>query len=167
MKNRKVLRFSSIFLINLIIKEFIDALLTPIIMFEFGLIKCFIFTMIVYSIKGFITVRLYDYYRTDCIMMEGLKEAQHNNNQINEYNKLVKFIIKKSKNNRKKLILLLAFKNPGLPVLYMRDGFYLYDGFTNTRIIYYFFLNIFIMNIYWNTIVFTGFSLWETFKNIF
>ena len=167
MEKRKVLRFSSIFLINLSIKESIDDILTPIIIFELGFIKRIIIITAIYIIKGVITVRLYDKYKTDCIMMESLKEAQFNHHKIEEWNKLIKFIVKKSENNRKKLIFLLSFKNPGLGVLYMRDGFHMYNGFSGKNVIYYFLLNIIVKSIYWNIIVLTGFSLWGFLKNIF
>ncbi len=169
MEKERISRFSSIFLINLGIKDLIDFILSPILVIEFDYATCFYLLMSIYILVGIFSVYIYDHNKKDILFMESLKEAMRQNHKLLEYNRLARFIIKKSKGPKKRpfLILLLSFKNPGLTVLYMREGSYLYNGFTSWIVFYFFIVNIFIMNIYFMIILYTGFSFWGLLKSFF
>ena len=169
MEKEKIARFSSIFLINLGIKGLIDFILAPFLVLRFDYATCFYALMSIYILVGIFSIFIYDKGKKDILFIESLKEAIQKHEKLLEYNKLIRFIIKKSKGKKKRpfLILLLSFKNPGLAVVYMREGFHLYNGFSNWIIFYFFIINIFIMNLYFIIILYTGFSFLELLKNIF
>lgn len=169
MEKEKIARFSSIFLINLGIKALIDFIVAPFLVVQFDYATCFYLLMSIYVLVGIISIYIYDKDRKDILFIESLKEAMQKHEKLLEYNKLARFIIKKSKGEKKRpfLILLLSFKNPGLAVLYMRDGFKQYNGFTSWIIFYFFLVNIFIMNIYFMIVLYTGFSFWRLLKSLF
>lgn len=166
-KKAKIARLGSIFLLNIAVKEIIDLVVNPILMFKFGYFFSLITTTLIYILIGIISVKIYDYHKVDCLMIEELKESQHNGTLIKKENRLIQLIEKWANKNKKLLSLVLSFKNTGLPVVYYRDGFHKYNGFTGKNIKLIFLINSFIVNLYWNTIIYTGFSLWETLKNIF
>lgn len=163
----KLARFGSIFILNLIVKEIIDLILTPILIIELGFVVSFLTTVLIYIIIGIVSVNIYDSSKTDCLWIEGLKESQHNGSLFSKKNRLTKFIEKWMKKNRKLLGLLLSFKNPGLMVVWERDGFSQYNGFTGKNIKLRFLINTIVINIYWYILLFTGFSIWEFLKSIF
>ena len=163
----KIARFGSIFLLNLIVKEIIDIILTPILIIELGFVVSFTTTVLIYIIIGIISVKIYDNSKVDCLWIEEFKESQYNGNLFSKKNRLTNFIEKWTRKNRKILGLLLSFKNPGLMVVYQRDGFHQYNGFTGKNIKLIFLVNIFLTNVYWYTFLFTGFSIWEFLKNTF
>lgn len=169
MEKEKIVRFSSIFLINLGIKGLVDFVLAPFLVIQFDYATCFYALMSIYILVGIISIFMYDKGKKDILFIESLKEAMQKHEKLLEYNKLIRFIIKKSKGEKKKplLILLLSFKNPGLAVVYMREGFHLYNGFTNWSIFYFFLVNIFIMNLYFMIVLYTGFSFWELIQFLF
>lgn len=154
---RKALKFGTIFLINIVVKEFIDFILTPIVFIEFGIFSSFIFSTIVYLFVGIISVVWYDKHKTDCLGLEAFKEAQEKNTQIENSNRLIKFILNQTKNNKKKIGLLLSFKNPGLVVIYLRDNHHLYNGFTGKNIKRVFLVNLLLLNLYWNITIYLGY----------
>ena len=166
-KKIRIARLGSIFLLNIAIKEVIDLVLNTILMIRFGYIVSLFTTTLIYVLFGIISVKIYDYYKKDCLMIEDLKESQHNGNLIQKENRLIRLIEKLARKNKTLLSLILSFKNPGLTVIYYRDGFHLYNGFTGKNIKTIFLVNSIIINIYWNTILYTGFSMWETIKTVF
>lgn len=138
-------------------------------MFEVGVgywISVSIITF-VYIIIGIASVNLYDKYGDDCLMIEYLKEFQFKNNQVAKKSRIVSFITKWSKRSRFLLDLLLSLKNTGLMVIYRRDGFRLYNGFTGKGIKLYFLINSLLVSILWNSAIYTGFSIWKSIKGIF
>lgn len=169
MEKGRVAIFSSVFLINLGIKGLVDFVFAPFLVIRFDYATCFYALMSIYVLVGIISIFMYDRGKKDILFIESLKEATQKHEKLLEYNKLIHFIIKKSKGDKKKplLILLLSFKNPGLAVVYMRDGFHLYNGFTNWNIFYFFLVNIFIMNLYFTIVLYTGFSFWKLIKFLF
>lgn len=170
MEKEKIIRFSSIFLINLGIKGLIDFGIAPVIVASYGYFVCFCVLTMVYLLVGIISISIYDNHKSDFLFVESLKEAMEKNNPVFGYNRLIRFIIRKSNGNKKRpfLIMLLSFKNPGLAVIYMRDGYYLYDGFAKDWTVFYFFIvNIFIMNIYFTIVLYTGFSIWKILVGFF
>lgn len=169
MEKEKIARFSSLFLINLGIKGLIDFIVAPFLVVQFDYATCFYLLMSIYVLVGIVSISIYDKGKKDILFIESLKEAMQKHEELLEYNKLTRFIIKKSKGERKRplLILLLSFKNPGLAVLYMREGSRTYNGFTSWVIFYFFLVNIFIMNIYFMIVLYTGFSFWGLLKSLF
>lgn len=160
MEKEKIARFSSIVLINLGVKGLLDFVLSPILVIEFGFLNCFYLLMFIYILVGVVSLCIYDYGKEDLLFIESLKKAQKEHQEVLGYNKLIQFIIKKSKKSRNRpfLIFLLSLKNPGLSVIYMREGSFLYNGFTNWIVFYFFLVNIFVINLYFITILYTGFS---------
>ena len=166
-KQARIVQFGSVFLINLSVKGFIDIILNPILMIEFGYLLSILSTTLIYATIGIISVKLYDLYKIDCLMIESLKESQYNHDQISNKNRLVNLITKWAKRSRPLLGLLLSLKNTGLMVIYRRDGFHLYNGFAGKNIKLVFLINSLLVSIIWNTVVYTGFSIWEFIKGIF
>lgn len=130
-------------------------------MVEFGYFLSLLCTTTIYTFIGILSVKVYDYYGIDCLWLEQLKKSQCEGDIFDSSNPLIRFIEKWIKKNKKFLGLLLSFKNPGLMVIYYRDGFYQYNGFTGKNIKLIFLVNIVLINLYWNSIIYTGFSLWE------
>ena len=166
-KETRIIQSGSILLVNLCIMGLIDGFLIPVLMLEVGYILSVFITTFIFIIIGIISVRLYDLHKTDFLLIESLKESQYNNDQFIEKNRVVKSITKWSKRSRLLLGLLLSIKNTGLTVLYHRDGFHKYNGFSGKKIKLFFLLNSFIISIFWNTVAYTGFSLWKLIKGIF
>lgn len=136
-------------------------------MFEVGYwISVSIITFI-YIIIGIASVNLYDRHRDDCLMIEYLKEFQFKNDQVIEKSRIVSFITKWSKRSRFLLDLLLSLKNTGLMVIYRRDGFRLYNGFTGKGIKLSFLINSLLVSVLWNSAIYTGFSIWKSIKGLF
>jgi hypothetical protein len=169
MEKEKIARFSSIFLINLGIKGLIDLIIAPFLVIQFDYPTCFCLLMIIYILVGIISIYIYDSGKKDILFVESLKEAMNKHEKFLEYNRLVRLIVKKSKGKKKRplLILLLSFKNPGLAVIFMRKGTFLYNGFTSWVVFYFFLVNIFIMNLYFMIVLYTGFSVWKLLGSIF
>lgn len=163
----KIARFGSIFLLNIIVKEIIDLILTPILIIELGFVISFITTIFIYLVIGVISVKIYDNSKIDCLWIEEFKESQHTGNLFFKENRLINLIERWTKKNKILLSLILSFKNTGLMIIYFRDGFHLYNGFTGKNIKLMFLINTIIINVYWYIILFTGFSLWEFLKNTF
>jgi len=162
MKRRnKVVRFGSIFLLNLTVKEIIDIGLTPFLIIKYGYTISLILTIIIYLLIGVLSVVLYDQYKKDFLLIEALKRKLANNEEISASNKLICFIIRWIHKGKFVLGILSSFKNPGLLVLLYRDGFDLYNGFTGKNIWWSFLRNIFLIQIYYHLFLYTGFSLWE------
>lgn len=164
LRNRIFRRFLILFSINLGIKTLIDFKLTPFLMKDYDYLKCFLYTNIIYLMIGIISLLIYDYYKIDICGLESLKKAQENKEAIEDESWLIKFILQRDKKNKFFLGLLLSFKNPSLPVIYFREGFNLFNGFTKIKIGISFVLYIIIINIYWNTMVYLGISLWDIIK---
>lgn len=160
-KKIRIARFGSIFSLNLVIKGIIDLILDPVLVIELGYFISLIISTLIYIIVGIISVKIYDHYRTDCLWIEALKETQYNNEQIPVPNHLIRFILKWSKKDGIVLRFLLSLKNTGLMVIYYRDGFKLYNGFTGKNLKLLFLINSFIINLYWYLVLYTGFSLWK------
>ena len=169
MEKEKITKFSSIFLINLGIKGLIDAILAPFLVIEFGYINCFYLLVSIYILVGVFSLHLYDKGKKDILFMESLKEAMDKNQELLEYNKLSRFIIRKTRGRKKRpiLIILLSFKNPALAIIFMRKGYFLYNGFINWINFYFFLVNIIIMNVYFTIVLYTGFSVWKLLVGIF
>lgn len=158
---RKNIRFGSIFFINFGIKEVIDFILTPILMIEFGYILSLLTTTSIYLLIGIASVKIYDRHKQDCLYIEALKKAQADNKPLTKRNKLTEFILSWTKRNKIIFSLLLTFKNPGLFVIYFRDGVNLFNGFAGKNIKIIFLINLLVMNLYWNFVIYTGTPLWK------
>ena len=159
MGTKKITLFSSIFLFNSILKGIIDMVLIPVLISEIGYLISLLTTTLIYLLVGVISVKIYDFYKVDFLFIETLKKAQYDKNQVIINSPIVNLILKWTKKNKLilKLILglLLASQNIGLVVLYLRDGYYSYDGFVGKNIKLFFFLYSLAMSLYWNTFVFT------------
>jgi len=160
MKNRQWAHLGSVFVLNFGIKGLIDFIINPILILEFSFLISLLITILIYTLLGILTVKIYDYYQTDFLMIEALKQSQLLCGQISG-SRLLRFINRRAQKNKKILGLLLTSQNTGLFVLYFRDGFYQYNGFSGKNIKNIFFLNLFIIEFYWNTILYTGFSFWK------
>jgi len=145
--------FGSIFLFNSILRGIIDFLLIPILISKFSYIGSIIITLFIYLLIGIISVKIYDFYKIDCLRIEILKKAQYDNDQIVDKSNIVKLILKWTNKSKFVLGILLAGQNSGLAVIYLRDSFYLYNGFHGKNIKLYFFIYSLIISIYWNTAV--------------
>lgn len=161
MENVKIVRFGSIFLLNLAVKEIIDIGLTPFLIIKFGYVTSLVSTILIYFVIGIISVTLYDKYRKDFLLIETLKRAISLNEEIPDANKLIHFILKWMNKSKFILGLLLSFKNPGLLVVYYRDGCELYNGFSGRNIKWSFSRNILLIQFYYHVFLYTGFSLWR------
>ncbi len=161
MENVKIVRFGSIFLLNLAVKEIIDIGLTPFLIIKFGYITSLVTTILIYLVIGVMSVTLYDKYKKDFLFIETLKKAMSLNEEIPDANKLIHFILKWINKGRFILGLLLSFKNPGLPVICYRNGYGLYNGFSGKNIKWSFLRNILLIQIYYHIFLYTGFSLWR------
>ena len=159
--NRIVTRHLKSFIISLNfgIKGTVDYILAPTIITCFGYSISLSITIILYFIIGIVTIKLYDFYKIDLVEIEKFKENNHEHIETKYDNKIIQ-IIQKINNmkvwNLNKYILLAVLSlsiNPGLVVIYFRNGFKQYDGFKENHIKHYFFLSIIISNILWNTFV--------------
>lgn len=160
-KRSRILLFWSIFLLNFCVKGFLDVILNPILIVNFGYWISLLITTSIYLYIGIKSVNIYDFYKVDCLFIETLKKIQFNNKRFESKNVLIKFILKRSETNKFLLGLLLSFKNPGLVVIYFRDGFNLYNGFSGKNIKLFFALYLLITNIYWNLTVLLGIGLFK------
>ena len=151
----------SIFLINLAIKGSIDIGINPILMRDYGFLISILTTTTIYFIVGIVSVLIYDYYGNDFLMIESLKESYFTGEEIKTTNKVTRLIAKNSKYSKFFLGLFLAIKNPGLMVVYMRKGFYLYNGFAGREVKLLLLLNLLIINMYWNIMMYFGVSIWD------
>lgn len=131
-------------------------ILIPILISEFGFIISLTTTTLIILLVGIISIKIYDFYKIDCLMIEALKKSQYDNDQIVDKGVVVKLILKWANKNKTVLGLLLASQNLGLVVIYFRDSFYLYNGFSGKNIKLFFFIYSIIISIYWNTVVYTG-----------
>lgn len=169
-KDKELRLFWSIFLVNLIFKELIDAVLTPFLIIEFGYKITLLTTILIYAFIGIYSVKLYDKKnkekKGDPLKIEALKKAQCKGKEIKNKNMIINFILKRNKKNKIILFILGSFKNPGLPVLYLRDGYNLYNGFAGKWIKFYFLLGLLIINFYWVTMVYLGISFWKPIWNL-
>lgn len=159
MKNNQLAHLGSIFILNFGLKILIDFVLNPILILEVGFLFSLSITVLIYTLFGIISIKMYDYYKIDFLMIEAFKKSQSECEQTE--NPLLRFIRRRAKKNKKTLGLLLSSQNSGLFVLYFREGFHQYNGFQGENIKKLFFLNLFIIELYWNTILYTGFSLWK------
>lgn len=160
--DKRLRRFWIIFLINMVIKSLIDLWLTPHLMITVGYKSSLLYTTFIYLFIGITSLWIYDYFKTDVFWLESLKKDQLSSTKIKNKNKnhLINFILKN--NTAKSLLeLLLYFKNPAFWVVYSRDGNHLYNGFAGKNIKLHFTYYLLIMNIYWNTMVYLGLSLWK------
>lgn len=163
----KIAHFGSVFLLNLVVKEIMDIFVTPFLIIKYGYITSLVSTIISYLIIGILSIRLYDKYKKDFLLIESLKEAISLNKEIPNSNKLICFILKRINKSKFILGLLLSFKNPGLLVIYYRDGCYLYNGFTGKNIRWSFLRNVFLIQIYYHFFLYSGFSLWKYLQKLF
>jgi len=149
------------------IKGAIDLFLDPYLMESFGYFYSLKITTSIYFIIGIVSVILYDYYEVDCLRLEALKRAHFYGKEINGKNRLIRLITRRSKKGKFILSLSLASKNPGLMVIYLRDGFGLYNGFSGKYILLYFLLNTVLINIYWNGIIYLLIILYKWIISVF
>lgn len=161
MENAKIIRFGSIFLLNLAVKEIVDLILTPILIIEYGYIISLLSTIIIYLIIGLASVKMYDHCKIDFLLIEDLKESISVNEKIPASNKLIRFILRWMNKSKFILGLLLSFKNPGLLVIYYRDGYALYNGFSGKNIRWSFVRNILLIQTYYHLFLYAGVFLWE------
>jgi len=159
--DKELRRFWIIFFINMGIKALIDIVLTPYLMMEVGYKSSLLYTTFTYLFIGTISLWIYDYYKIDVFWLESLKKDQFDNAKIKNKNSLIKFILKQNEATKLLLELVLFFKNPAFWVIYFREGEYLYNGFAGKNIKLHFTYYLLIMNIYWNTMVYLGLSLWK------
>lgn len=159
-KDPEVRLFSYIFIINLIIKLFIDYIITPPLMGKVGYWYCLLITSFIYIFIGFISLQLYDFYKIDCLKIELLKKTQYTKDQKDYRNNFAKFILDRNIENKIFFSVLLAAKNPGLVVIYLREGYDKYNGFTTTYIKTLFVVSPIIISIGWNTLI----LLWSLTK---
>jgi len=153
---QKTTLFGSIFLLNGIFKGIIDMILIPVLMSKLGYIVSLTLTTLIYLFIGIVTIKIYDFYKIDCLMIEALKKSQYNNTPIENNGVIVKLILKWAQKNKIVLEILLASQNTGLVVIYLRDGFYSYNGFYGKNIKLFFFIYSFVISIYWNTVIYIG-----------
>jgi len=167
----KIARFSSIFFINLAVKEAIDVILNPILMAEFGYFISFLITTVIYILIGILSVNIYDSSQSDCLWVEEYKHSKDSGKSIIVQNRIIRFVEKWANKNKYILGLLLSFKNPGLYVIFFRKGSYLFNGFSERKIKILFLVNIIIINVYWNTIVYSGMPffilIWHLIKKLY
>lgn len=151
----RIVRNSSVILLNICVKTFIDFALNPILIAEFQYITSVTITTIIYLIIGIASVKIYDIHRVDYVWIESLKRAQFHYalGKIKNGNIISKFILKRGWFNRLLIGLIFALKNPGLAVIYLRKGSYKYNGFTEKNIKIHFVLYLLFTNILWNKIV--------------
>ena len=159
--NRIITRHLKSFIVplNFGIKGTLDYFLTPKIITCFGYYISLLITIILYFIIGIVTIKLYDFYKIDLVGIENFKENNHEHIETKYANKIIQ-IIQRINNmrvwNLNKYILMAVLSlsiNPGLVVIYFRNGFKQYDGFKENHIKNYFFLSIIISNVLWNTFV--------------
>ena len=165
MERKEGTLFGFIFLFNSIVKGIIDYLLIPMFIGEMGYLSSVLVTTIIYILIGILSVKIYDYCKKDYLLIEALKDAEKNN-QTSELNFIIKLILKWSKKRKNKNILglILASQNPGLVVIYYREGSFLYNGFAGKNMKIFFFINLLIVNVYWNTAIYTGVSIFNLFR---
>ena len=130
---------------------------------EMGYLSSVLVTTIIYILIGILSVKIYDYCKKDYLLIEALKDAEKNN-QTSELNFIIKLILKWTRKNKTILGLLLASQNPGLIVIYYREGSFLYNGFVGKNMKIFFFINLLIVNVYWNTAIYTGVSIFNLFR---
>lgn len=165
-ENKANIIFGFIFAINIAIKFIIDVEITPSLIINYSYFYSFMTTNVIYALIGIISVFLYDKFKGDPVMIEALKKYQNEGGHLKHKNKLIKFILKRNKKNKFILNALLFFKNPGLMVIYQRDGSYQYNGFKGKHIRLLYLVYLLFMNLYWNTMVYFGISIWDPILKI-
>ena len=164
---KRVVRFGTIFLLNLGVKMAIDGPLSTELMINLGYLISLMLSILIYVIIGIVSVKIYDRHGDNSLGLEFIKESLSKEEEVQITNPLIKFIV----NIRKKsgnfiLGILLSAKNPGLFVVLYRKVPCLYDGFPEVKIKWCFFRNIILVETYWNTIVYFGVSEWEILEKV-
>ena len=160
-ETKKITHLGVILLSNFIFKTIFEWGLVPLLMVELGFLKTLIITILFFLLFGFISIKIYDFYRKDYLLIEALKESQKNNTNIKR-SSLINMILKWATKNKFWLGLFLSSQNPGLFVLYYRQGFYLYDGIKDKKLKIFFIRNILILSLYLNIFLYLG--LWVFIK---
>ena len=150
---KNIAQFGTIFLINLAVKEFIDLVINPILMFYTKYFISTIITIIIYIIFGIISVKIYDYYKERFSVIEINKKTSDiiQNENVNSLITLIKKYLRYIKTFFFELF--LSMQNPGLFVLYRRDESGIRTGFQGKNVKLMFVIYIIIINIAWNAII--------------
>ena len=125
-----------------------------------GYQKTIIISTFISLIIGYIYIKLYDYCKNDWLLFEKLKSnLPITSSEENDFTKSIK---KWSKLGANLIIFLyLGTRDPAVTILYFREGSYRYNGLPNLKIKILFLISSFITNLYWISIVATGFSIWK------
>lgn len=143
---KNVIRLGSFFIINFIVKELIDWVLTPFLMYKLHYWLSTLITTMIYLIIGFITVKLYDLKENDSFGFEALKNNREESENENNLGQLVVKIFKIGS--------LFYVKNAGLSVIYFRKGPNLYNGFSEKNMGRFFVIYLLFVNITWNIFIY-------------
>lgn len=162
---KKVVRFGTIFLLNLGVKMAIDGPLNTELMINLGYLISLILSILIYVIIGIVSVKIYDKYGNNSLGLEFIKESLSKEEEVQITNPLIRFIVNiRKKSSNFILGILLSAKNPGLFVVLYRKVPCLYNGFPGIKIKWCFFRNIILVETYWNTMLYYGVSQWGVIK---
>ena len=151
----------SIIALNFGLNTGIEIKLIPYLILKYGYTNSFLLTIGIFFTIGVVSVILYDLCKKDLFKIEALKENPSLFYNNSGSNKLIKFILKWEQKSRLLFIIILSFKNPGLFILYFRKGFFLFNGFSDTRIGLYFLGIIFLISSILIGIEAVGISIWR------
>lgn len=146
---KKITHLGVILISNFILKAVFEWGLVPLLMIELGFLKTLLITILFLFLFGFLSIKIYDFYKKDYLLIEALKESQKNKTNIKR-SSLINMILKWTTKNKFWLGLFLSSQNPGLFVLYYREGLYLYDGIKDKKLKIFFIRNILILSLYLN-----------------
>lgn len=131
----------------------------------YGFLPSLFLNILVTIIISSLVIYLYDKSRKDWLAIEKLKVLKDTEPKP-EDTKIILVIKKAMIKGDKFVLLVLVVKYPIIFVIYARKGAYKFDGFQNRTIIILFIISSILVNIIWNTVLFTGFSLWSYCKHL-
>ncbi len=165
MSTKKLTGFGAGIAIRYIVNSTQGVIINPAFVYLLGYTISVVASTIVTIVIGIIMLKLYDLFKVDWFLLESLKKAHQDKNQLHSENKALQLIIKWAESNKKLLFLFFFLRDAFVTVIYFRKGAFLYDGFQETRIKLLFFASALSINIWWNAIIYTGFSLFDYLKS--
>ncbi len=121
-----------------------------------------VFLMSLYSIiTCYIFVRVYDFFKQDCMLIEVLKQGERE-----DQNALAKLLHRLQKMGRLPLLVVLVFWDPVVAVLYFRKGAFAFNGMPEAKAKIIFIASAFLCNVLWTALIFGLFSMKDIFVPI-
>lgn len=143
---------------NFLLVHVFDYALYPWVMWKAGLVKGAAIMWVLSFINCYLTMKFYDWSRTDWLGLETLKEVRDSDEKQGFFHKVMRWAMRRGD---WMVMLVLSVKfDPFICTVYMRHGAHQYNGMT-ARDWKIFLTSFVIANAWWTTAVFTGLEVGE------